>query len=47
MVSEAKKKSQARWDKDNAIRFCIKLNKRTDADIIKFLEEVESKGNAE
>lgn len=26
------------WDKENTVRFSIKLNKRTDADLLDFLE---------
>ena len=28
---------QAEWDKENTVRIAIKLNRRTDADIIEFL----------
>lgn len=42
MRSEARKKSQARFDALNTRHFGLKLNKRTDGDIINFLE---SSGN--
>lgn len=38
MTSEAKKKSKARFDKLNTRHFSIKLNKRTDTEIIEFLD---------
>ena len=38
--SEAKKK----WIKDNTIVFSIKLMKRTEADIIEFLEKYQEQG---
>lgn len=41
--SEAAKRAQAKWDKANTIRVQMKLNTTTDADIIRKLEEVDSK----
>ena len=38
MRSEAKKKSQDRWDALNTKRYGLKLNKHTDGDIIDFLD---------
>lgn len=43
MVSEAKKRSQARFDAENTVRFNIKLNRRTDAELIELLQSGGSK----
>lgn len=43
MTTEAKKKSKARFDALNTVKFGIKLNKRTDAEIIALLQSVDSK----
>ena len=43
MTTEAKKKSKARFDALNCVKFGIKLNKRTDAELIELLQSVESK----
>ena len=41
MKSEEAKRNfaayQAKWDKENTVRVALKLNRRTDADIIEFL----------
>jgi hypothetical protein len=42
-VSEAMKKSIERYDKKNTVQIHLKLNIKTDADILRRLEEVESK----
>ena len=42
MTSEAKKKSKARFDKLNTKHFGMKLNLRTDQDIMARFEEVGS-----
>ena len=42
-VSEAMKKGIARYDAANTIQVKMKLNKKTDEDILKRLDEVESK----
>lgn len=39
MTSEAKKKSKAKFDKLNTRHYGIKLNRRTDAEIIQYLDE--------
>ena len=39
MTSEAKKKSKAKFDKLNTRFYGIKLNRRTDAEIIQYLDE--------
>ena len=43
MTSEAKKKSKARFDALNTVKYTIKLNKRTDTALIELLGSVESK----
>lgn len=43
MTSEAQKRANERYDKENTIRLSLKLNKTTDADILEKLEQVESK----
>lgn len=42
-TSEAQKKAQARYDAKATSRVFLKLNKKTDADILARLDEVESK----
>lgn len=42
-ASKAQLAAQARYDAQNTIQIHLKLNTTTDADIIKKLEEVESK----
>lgn len=43
MVTEAKKKAQAKYDRINTVQIHLKLNLKTDADIIERLNRVESK----
>lgn len=43
MVSEAKLQAQYRYDKKNTRQIILKLNNKTDADIISKLEDVENK----
>lgn len=43
MTSEAQKRANERYDKENTVRLSLKLNKTTDADILAKLESVESK----
>lgn len=43
MTTEAQKKATMRYEAKNTIQVHLKLNKNSDADIIKKLEEVESK----
>lgn len=40
MTSEAKKKANARYDKAHTKQIILKLNKRTDDDILKRLDQV-------
>ena len=42
-TSKAQLRAQAKYDKDNTVQIKLKLNKRTDADIIKRLSEADSK----
>ena len=42
-ASKAQLRAQAKYDKDNTVQVKLKLNKKTDADIIKRLSEVDSK----
>lgn len=37
-VTEAQKRAYTKYDKENTKMFGVKLNKKTDADIIAFLE---------
>lgn len=43
MTSEAQKKASLRYDAKNTVQVKLKLNKNTDADIIKKLSEVPNK----
>ena len=43
MVSESKKRTIAKYDANNTSRVAIKLNNKTDADILKKLSEVPNK----
>ena len=42
-ASKAQLRAQAKYDKDNTVQLKIKLNKKTDSDIIKILSEVDNK----
>ena len=42
-TSKAQLRAQAKYDKDNTVQVKLKLNKKTDSDIIKRLSEVDSK----
>lgn len=42
-ASKAQLRAQAKYDKDNTIQVKIKLNKKTDRDIIERLSEVDNK----
>lgn len=41
-----KYKAQAKYDKENTIRVVIKLNKKTDADIIEWIEKQYNKSGS-
>ena len=43
ITSKAQLRAQAKYDKDNTVQVKLKLNKKTDADIIKRLSETDSK----
>lgn len=43
MRSEAQKRADTRWQKENVSRLFVKLYKNTDEDILKFLEGIENK----
>ena len=43
MLTESQKKAQAKYDKANTRQIHLKLNIRTDADVIKALDNAESK----
>lgn len=43
MTSKAQIKAQAKYDKANTVQITLKLNKKTDADIIEALESVSNK----
>lgn len=43
MSSEAQKRASAKYDADNTVRITLKLNKKTDADIIQKLESEPNK----
>ena len=42
-VDMGKYEAQERYDKDNTVQFRLKLNKKTDADIIEKLNSVDNK----
>ena len=43
MQNENVRKSKAKYDRENTVQFKMKLNKKTDADILKRLDEVGNK----
>ena len=42
-VSKAQLRAQAKYDKDNTIQVKLKLNKKTDADLISWLDDISNK----
>lgn len=42
-VSKAQLRAQAKYDKDNTVQVTLKLNKKTDADIIEYLNSCTNK----
>ena len=42
-TSKAQLRAQAKYDKNNTVQVKLKLNKRTDKDIVERLSEVDSK----
>ena len=46
MVSEAKRRANAKWDKDHLVKVTIRLNREKDADILAWLDRQQSKQGA-
>ncbi len=42
-TSKAQLRAQAKYDKDNTVQIKLKLNKKTDADIISWLDDTSNK----
>lgn len=42
-TSKAQLRAQAKYDKDNTVQIKLKLNKKTDADIISWLDDISNK----
>lgn len=42
-TSKAQLRAQAKYDKDNTIQVKLKLNKKTDADLISWLDDISNK----
>ncbi len=42
-TSKAQLRAQAKYDKDNTVQLKLKLNKKTDADIISYLSDCDNK----
>lgn len=42
-ASKAQLRAQAKYDKDNTVQIKLKLNKKTDADIIRYLSDCDNK----
>lgn len=42
-TSKAQLRAQAKYDKDNTVQVKLKLNKKTDADIISWLDDMSNK----
>lgn len=38
MISDAQKRAVAKYEKNNLVRYTIKLNRKTDADLIAYLK---------
>lgn len=43
MISEAQARATKKYEAENVVKLCIKLNKKTDADVLEKLGQVESK----
>lgn len=43
MSTEAQKRAAKKYDDNNTVMVSVKLNKKTDADIIKYLERVDNR----
>lgn len=42
-ASKAQLRAQAKYDKDNTVQVKLKLNKKTDADLISWLDDISNK----
>ena len=42
-ASKAQLRAQAKYDKDNTVQIKLKLNKKTDADLISWLDDISNK----
>lgn len=45
-TSKAQLRAQEKYDKDNTVQVKLKLNKKTDADIIRYLSDCDNKQGA-
>lgn len=43
MSTEAEKRASRKYDKEHVVQISVKLNKKTDEDILKFLKGIENK----
>lgn len=43
MSTDAQKRASNKYNKENTVQYCIRLNKRTDEKVIKKLDEQENK----
>ena len=43
MISESQKRASKKYESENVVKLCIKLNKKTDADVLEKLGQVDSK----
>lgn len=46
MTTEARRRATAKYDRENTVQVSLKLNKRTDSDILEWLERCSSKQGA-
>lgn len=43
MTSEAQKRASEKYDRNNTVQLHLKLNKKTDADVLQILDAVDNK----
>ncbi|MBR5178665.1 MAG: hypothetical protein IKW90_07715 [Lachnospiraceae bacterium] len=43
MSTEAQKKASNKYNKENTVQYCIRLNKKTDAEVIEVLDRCTNK----
>lgn len=43
MASEAQKRATAKYDRENKVTITVKLNKKTEADLVAFMEGIDNK----